>query len=225
MYVRLCVERKTESGSNAGTLNTSSTSPEGKSPKIFGLPKPYIGLYSASSYMANRPSYVRSREPGQYTLDSSSNSDKKISTSSTSSLGRLPGMSGLLASSETTSPVAQSNDDKVRELVSKLPPAPSKIGTTTEVVTKRTFTETSVKRVTKNEVKVEDVVLVKAGGPLGLSIIGGSDHSCVPFGPGGGESGIFISKVISEVHEITFYQKITIFFSTDNRRWCRGCNW
>ena len=48
---------------------------------------------------------------------------------------------------------------------------------------------------TKNEVKakVEEVVLVKAGGPLGLSIIGGSDHSCVPFGTG--EPGIFISKV------------------------------
>jgi protein scribble len=39
----------------------------------------------------------------------------------------------------------------------------------------------------------QDVVLVKSGGPLGLSIIGGSDHSCVPFGTG--EPGIFISKV------------------------------
>ncbi len=34
---------------------------------------------------------------------------------------------------------------------------------------------------------------MKSGGPLGLSIIGGSDHSCVPFGTG--EPGIFISKV------------------------------
>lgn len=40
---------------------------------------------------------------------------------------------------------------------------------------------------------MQDVTLVKSGGPLGLSIIGGSDHSCVPFGTG--ESGIFISKV------------------------------
>lgn len=37
---------------------------------------------------------------------------------------------------------------------------------------------------------------MKAGGPLGLSIIGGSDHSCVPFGTG--EPGIFISKVHDE---------------------------
>ena len=73
------------------------------------------------------------------------------------------------------------------------------MGVTTEIVTKRSFTETSVKRVTKNEVKakVEEVVLVKAGGPLGLSIIGGSDHSCVPFGTG--EPGIFISKVIMNI--------------------------
>ncbi len=42
--------------------------------------------------------------------------------------------------------------------------------------------------------KSQDVVLVKSGGPLGLSIIGGSDHSCVPFGTG--EPGIFISKII-----------------------------
>lgn len=92
-------------------------------------------------------------------------------------------------------PRVQSPDDKVRELVTKLPSAPTKAGVTTETVTKRTFSETTVKRVTTNEnvPKIEDVVLVKAGGPLGLSIIGGSDHSCVPFGTG--DPGIFISKV------------------------------
>ena len=85
------------------------------------------------------------------------------------------------------------SDLKVKELMAKLPPAPTKLGTTTETVTKKTFTETTVKRVTNNEAKIEDVVLVKAGGPMGLSIIGGSDHICVPFGTG--EPGIFISKV------------------------------
>lgn len=34
-----------------------------QSPRLFGLPKPYTGLYSANSYMANRPfSYRRSVE-------------------------------------------------------------------------------------------------------------------------------------------------------------------
>ncbi|XP_034958548.1 protein scribble homolog isoform X6 [Zootoca vivipara] len=41
---------------------------------------------------------------------------------------------------------------------------------------------------------MEEVILVKAGGPLGLSIVGGSDHSSHPFGIH--EPGVFISKVI-----------------------------
>ncbi|XP_062987464.1 protein scribble homolog [Elgaria multicarinata webbii] len=41
---------------------------------------------------------------------------------------------------------------------------------------------------------IEEVCLVKAGGPLGLSIVGGSDHSSHPFGIH--EPGVFISKVI-----------------------------
>lgn len=36
-------------------------------------------------------------------------------------------------------------------------------------------------------------MLVKAGGPLGLSIVGGSDHASHPFGIS--EPGVFISKV------------------------------
>uniref|UniRef100_A0A8C9XV81 Protein scribble homolog n=1 Tax=Sander lucioperca TaxID=283035 RepID=A0A8C9XV81_SANLU len=40
----------------------------------------------------------------------------------------------------------------------------------------------------------EDVILVKSGGPLGLSIVGGSDHASHPFGIN--EPGVFISKVI-----------------------------
>ncbi|XP_037078732.1 LOW QUALITY PROTEIN: protein scribble homolog, partial [Pollicipes pollicipes] len=39
-----------------------------------------------------------------------------------------------------------------------------------------------------------DVVLNKAGGPLGLSIIGGSDHSCLPFGRD--QPGTFVSKIM-----------------------------
>ncbi|NXH17782.1 SCRIB protein, partial [Bucco capensis] len=41
---------------------------------------------------------------------------------------------------------------------------------------------------------IEEIQLVKAGGPLGLSIVGGSDHSSHPFGIH--EPGVFISKVI-----------------------------
>ncbi|XP_062525014.1 protein lap4 isoform X10 [Bombyx mori] len=41
---------------------------------------------------------------------------------------------------------------------------------------------------------IQDVTLLKEGGSLGFSIIGGTDHSCVPFG--GKEPGIFISHVV-----------------------------
>lgn len=45
---------------------------------------------------------------------------------------------------------------------------------------------------------LQDVTLVKEGGSLGFSIIGGTDHSCVPFG--GKEPGIFISHVRIAFH-------------------------
>uniref|UniRef100_A0A8C1SEM3 Protein scribble homolog n=1 Tax=Cyprinus carpio TaxID=7962 RepID=A0A8C1SEM3_CYPCA len=41
----------------------------------------------------------------------------------------------------------------------------------------------------------QEVTLIKAGGPLGLSIVGGSDHASHPFGIN--EPGVFISKVIA----------------------------
>ncbi|KAJ8268456.1 hypothetical protein COCON_G00136280 [Conger conger] len=46
----------------------------------------------------------------------------------------------------------------------------------------------------EDQYPIEEVTLVKAGGPLGLSIVGGSDHASHPFGVS--EPGVFISKVI-----------------------------
>ncbi|XP_071340943.1 protein scribble homolog isoform X23 [Trachinotus anak] len=46
----------------------------------------------------------------------------------------------------------------------------------------------------EDEYPIEEVMLVKSGGPLGLSIVGGSDHASHPFGIN--EPGVFISKVI-----------------------------
>ncbi|XP_012226059.2 protein lap4 isoform X3 [Linepithema humile] len=77
------------------------------------------------------------------------------------------------------------------------PPAPTSLGKVTETITKSTLTETVVTRVTDNQLVqpliIEDVVLVKEGS-LGFSIIGGTDHSCTPFGAK--EPGIFISHVV-----------------------------
>nr|XP_015209890.1 PREDICTED: protein scribble homolog isoform X20 [Lepisosteus oculatus] len=48
----------------------------------------------------------------------------------------------------------------------------------------------------EDEYPIEEVTLMKAGGPLGLSIVGGSDHASHPFGIS--EPGVFISKVIPQ---------------------------
>uniref|UniRef100_A0A7N8YJ18 Protein scribble homolog n=1 Tax=Mastacembelus armatus TaxID=205130 RepID=A0A7N8YJ18_9TELE len=45
-----------------------------------------------------------------------------------------------------------------------------------------------------NPSSYQEVTLLKSGGPLGLSIVGGSDHASHPFGIN--EPGVFISKVI-----------------------------
>ncbi|KAG4077841.1 hypothetical protein HA402_013775 [Bradysia odoriphaga] len=79
-----------------------------------------------------------------------------------------------------------------------LPPAPTELGKVTETITKSTFTETVMTRVTDNHLGEalisEEVVLPKDQGSLGFSIIGGTDHSCVPFGAN--EPGIFISHIV-----------------------------
>jgi len=255
-FVRLVVERETlVPRTIAGpSLNVSNE----KSPKVFGLPKPYTGLYSASSYMANRPSYgLRSREPGNYGLNSSMNTANDAPATYNANyklpgLGGIPGENknttlptgsslggpGLLqtARSSSTLPTSTQNltnqqfdamiPDGMRTKLSgsvsqpqgvalgtlpveKISSTPSplalgqpsgipvaksnKPGLVTESITKTTFTETTVKRVSSTAV-VEQISLLRSGGPLGLSIIGGSDHSCIPFGTG--EQGIYISKII-----------------------------
>ncbi|XP_071941513.1 protein scribble homolog isoform X5 [Antedon mediterranea] len=49
--------------------------------------------------------------------------------------------------------------------------------------------------VIEEEPKIEEILLLRSGGPLGLSIVGGSDHSSHPFGAD--EPGVFISKIVA----------------------------
>lgn len=53
-FVRLTVERDVPVKS--GSVESMEIKKE--SPKVFGVPKPYTGLYAANSYMANRPGYT-----------------------------------------------------------------------------------------------------------------------------------------------------------------------
>ncbi|XP_075680669.1 scribble planar cell polarity protein isoform X2 [Dermatophagoides pteronyssinus] len=87
-------------------------------------------------------------------------------------------------------------------LTEQFPPAPNDLGVFTEVLTKTTYTENTVTRVTNNSNMAlptieETIVIRKNDGGLGLSIIGGSDHSCHPFGNNGREHGIYVSKVVA----------------------------
>ncbi len=79
------------------SLSGVGASGDGKSPKLFGVAKPYTGLYSASSYMANRPSFVRTREPGQYGLPANHNTSTSSSpgANASPSYSKLPGLSAV----------------------------------------------------------------------------------------------------------------------------------
>ncbi|XP_016977432.1 protein lap4 isoform X18 [Drosophila rhopaloa] len=90
------------------------------------------------------------------------------------------------------------NVNKPQPDLPMFPAAPTELGRVTETITKSTFTETVMTRITDNQLAEplisEEVVLPKNQGSLGFSIIGGTDHSCVPFGTR--EPGIFISHIV-----------------------------
>ncbi|XP_049827601.1 protein lap4 isoform X15 [Schistocerca gregaria] len=279
-FVRLVVER--EVLVPLGSSPSPSPSPGSeKSPRVFGVPKPYTGLYSANSYMANRPGYVGYRRaaveqpvsntaptygklPGLRNDPSPPTSDvvrkeMKIESASSPAESGTEVLPNHVPPSKPTEPprpaprrlnqpsVAGSTSSEQppvqvlpKPLTSedfqamipahflqpppkppgpdiagptvvvtikrpetplgdiKFPPAPTTLGKVTETITKSTFTETVVTRVTDNKeirpIVTEEVVLHKEGGSLGFSIIGGTDHSCTPFGAT--EPGIFISHLV-----------------------------
>ncbi|XP_065213379.1 protein lap4 [Planococcus citri] len=230
-FVRIAAEREVAYPRNSAT---PSPGPE-KSPKVFGVPKPYTGLYSANSYMANRPNYTGARTSPSSVNSGSMSPPKPAPRRFTPSTSSNPSASNSISESETqgfSKPITnedfqamipphflqngtesdtsdKSDSTKIVSLTIKkpekkvlngivLPEAPTGLGRVTETITKSTFTETVVTRITDNKLSqpviIEDVVLVKAGGSLGFSIIGGTDHSCIPFGID--NPGIFISHIV-----------------------------
>jgi len=59
-FVRIVAERELPCG--RGEARSHSPGPE-KSPKVFGAPKPYTGLYNANSHIANKHAGLRSASP------------------------------------------------------------------------------------------------------------------------------------------------------------------
>ncbi|KAL1505724.1 hypothetical protein ABEB36_005223 [Hypothenemus hampei] len=319
-FVRLVVEREI-SVDDPVPPGASPSPGSQQSPRLFGLPKPYTGLYSANSYMANRPfsGYRRSLESDGHKKNELSDpeNNNKMETTPKSLIrekrSELPKTNGIELSlapannSPSTTPInhetpkpaprrlnSQSSSESVpisnvnaqqkqqppsltssptmtnhnnhkkatpmssldsdeqvlprpitneefqamipAHFLSKnpscpnqnipetsangnvaaptasvttitirkpdstieLPPAPTGPGRVTETITKSTFTETVVTRITDNKLVapliIEDVTLSKAEGSLGFSIIGGTDHSSIPFGDK--EPGIFISHMV-----------------------------
>lgn len=120
-FVRLVVEREVLLPKDGLPLNFSSSSPSPspgpeKSPRVFGLPKPYTGLYSANSYMANRPGYTSYRKS---TGDMMQNNNKQNSANSSPEPSR---MNSNINKNESES--VKANDS---EVIATPQPAPRKI--------------------------------------------------------------------------------------------------
>ncbi|KAF4528158.1 hypothetical protein B566_EDAN016922 [Ephemera danica] len=292
-FVRLVVERErwVLASENAGDASATGN----KVPHVFGVPKPYTGLYSANSYMANRPNMSSYRRPNLTGSSPDSATNYKLqglrsesavipesvtrppsqdmapkspislykpsvtpsppapvtavaaaapvvppqpaprritSISSPSDLEKkkdeVPAIvpakpitneefqamipphflnnnaaAPAVENSQVTGPLVtvtiKKPDPVALQLQEQFPPPSTAPGKLTETIVKSLLTETVVTRVTDNRLKQgplisEDVVLDKTQGSLGFSIIGGTDHSCTPFGAT--ESGIFISHVV-----------------------------
>ena len=108
-FVRLVVHRETVVTSSQGSVNSRT------SPRVFGAPRPYTGLYSAGSYMANRPSYTgyRRAQPGgrisNSNLSDVSYSGQTSPASSPATATRLPQQQA--GSQEPVAPPPTSTDD------------------------------------------------------------------------------------------------------------------
>lgn len=241
-FVRLVVERELLLPRDGLPPNFSSSSPSPspgpeKSPRVFSLSKPYTGLYSANSYIANRPGYTNYRrsigdqiqnenkqssansspEPSRVHLDTIKTepesvkangpevhntlppqpAPRKISTQNNSETQHKPLTLNNIATSEAddvqvlpkpitneefqamipqhflhskTQPTTSSDatgptvtvtinrPDPISDI--NFPPAPTTVGKVTEVITKSTFTETVVTRVTDNKLVLPLIIEV-----------------------------------------------------------------
>ncbi|XP_018372032.1 PREDICTED: protein lap4 isoform X4 [Trachymyrmex cornetzi] len=193
-FVRLVVEREIPlSQANLATVVT----PSEKSPRVIGAPKPYTGLYNANSYMANRPGYGGYRR--------SMDADKALTPSPTSKTpspptlpiksNEMPKMNGVTDSGNTLKNVSPISPSPTSNQTYPQPAPRHSVSQTTPTnnVGSASMTPHVEPRPASPQEDIQDVVLVKEGS-LGFSIIGGTDHSCTPFGAK--EPGIFISHVV-----------------------------
>ncbi|KAL1505725.1 hypothetical protein ABEB36_005223 [Hypothenemus hampei] len=219
-FVRLVVEREI-SVDDPVPPGASPSPGSQQSPRLFGLPKPYTGLYSANSYMANRPfsGYRRSLESDGHKKNELSDpeNNNKMETTPKSLIrekrSELPKTNGIELSlapannSPSTTPInhetpkpaprrlnSQSSSESVpisnvNAQQKQQPPSLTSSPTMTNHNNHKKATPMS-----SLDSDEQDVTLSKAEGSLGFSIIGGTDHSSIPFGDK--EPGIFISHMV-----------------------------
>ncbi|XP_054268231.1 protein lap4 isoform X3 [Macrosteles quadrilineatus] len=203
-YMRLVCEREVIVPRNATNMTNNKTAP---SPVLNSFGKPYPVQHKAETTVANVQNVPRPA-PRKLTSTSSVTSDtsepqrpKPVTNEEFQAMipaRFLPKNEKSTAEPTTLVTLTIKKPDHNLPNGIEFPEAPTTLGKVTETITKSTLTETVVTRVTNNQlvapVIIEDVTLVKSGGSLGFSIIGGTDHSCVPFGVN--NSGIFISHVV-----------------------------
>ncbi|GFS87032.1 protein lap4 [Nephila pilipes] len=84
-------------------------------------------------------------------------------------------------------------------LTPEFPPPTKALGDTSEVLTRSSYSETTLTRITNNSLVsntsiIEEVTVPRLNGSLGLSIMGGCDQTCFPFG--NGRPGIYVSRIV-----------------------------
>ncbi|XP_043220306.1 protein lap4-like isoform X2 [Amphibalanus amphitrite] len=179
-FVRLMVQRE--------TLIPASEAANGAPSEP--APVSARSAYSAGSYMAHRPMYGGYRRPEFGTRAALRSSERLSLAASAAASAADPSAAAEppAAAAPSSAPVTATDVPAAAPAATKDVPAAVPAAATASPVTNSRSSSSEIKDNT-----TEDVTLNKAGGPLGLSIIGGADHSCLPFGRQ--QSGTFVSKL------------------------------
>ncbi|XP_067665625.1 protein scribble homolog isoform X8 [Haliotis asinina] len=171
--------------------NPSPSAGPSSSPKV--APRTLSSDWSTPPAAVQPPKFVY---PGFNRSPNTSQSSIRT-TENKENISPTPATVSFSAQSVNSSYVSDSNTSPNAVLMGKEVSA----GNSTVIVERQTISKVHVNHIDspstdKEQPLYEDIVIRKAGGPLGLSIVGGSDHSSQPFGAE--EPGIFVSKIVKD---------------------------
>ncbi|XP_046565480.1 protein scribble homolog isoform X9 [Haliotis rubra] len=171
--------------------NPSPSAGPSSSPKV--APRTLSSDWSTPPAAVQPPKFVY---PGFNRSPNTSQSSIRT-TENKENISPTPATVSFSAQSVNSSYVSDSNTSPSAVLSGKEVSA----GNSTLIMERQTISKVHVNHIDspstdKEQSLYEDIVILKAGGPLGLSIVGGSDHSSQPFGAE--EPGIFVSKIVKD---------------------------